>query len=226
MVSTFEMILRLFVAAILGSVIGWERERRDWTAGLRTHMMVCLGAALAMLVSEFGFGDVVGSKGIVLDPARVAAQVISGIGFLGAGTIMFLRNEVIKGLTTAAGLWTVAAIGLAAGGGLYIEAVAATLIAFTILIVFKPIENKFFSKNKFKSIRITLLKNQVKFDEIERVLLANNLSYREINLSPSLEDNMDIMKISIQKNLAKKDENVFSVIEALGKIKGVQEVNF
>jgi putative Mg2+ transporter-C (MgtC) family protein len=225
MISNWEMILRLVIAAILGSIIGWERERRDWTAGLRTHMLVCLGAALAMLISEFGFHDVVGTKGIVLDPSRVAAQVISGIGFLGAGTILFLRNEVVKGLTTAAGLWTVAAIGLAAGSGLYIEAVVATLLAFTILVIFKPIENKFFAKNKFKSINLILLRNQVKFDEIEAILKANKVSFTRINLSPSLNEDADEMKITIQKGFSLKN-NVFSVIEELRKIKGVREVNF
>jgi putative Mg2+ transporter-C (MgtC) family protein len=80
-------------------------------------MMVCVGAALTMIVSAFGFQDVLGTRDVILDPSRVAAQVISGIGFIGAGTILFLRQEVIRGLTTAAGLWTVAAIGLAAGGG-------------------------------------------------------------------------------------------------------------
>ncbi|HLA59332.1 MAG TPA: MgtC/SapB family protein, partial [Puia sp.] len=126
MVTTQEMIFRLFIAAVLGSIIGWERERRAWTAGLRTHMMVCLGAALVMLVSKFGFQDIQGHPGVILDPSRIAAQVVSGIGFLGAGTILFLRNEVVKGLTTAAGLWTVAAIGLAAGSGMFIEALITT----------------------------------------------------------------------------------------------------
>lgn len=87
-------------------------------AGLRTHMLVCLGAALVMIVSAYGFNDIISAYRIVLDPSRVAAQVVSGIGFLGAGTILFLRQQVIRGLTTAASLWTVAAIGLAVGCGL------------------------------------------------------------------------------------------------------------
>ena len=95
MISTPDMLIRLLVAAVLGSIIGWERERRAWTAGLRTHMMVCLGSSLIMIVSAFGFQDVVGTKGVELDPSRVAAQVVSGIGFLGAGTILFLRNDLL-----------------------------------------------------------------------------------------------------------------------------------
>src|SRR6202012_4965894 len=116
---------------------------------LRTHMLVCVGAALIMMVSMFGFRDVVNHPGIVLDPSRVAAQVVSGIGFLGAGTILFLRREVVRGLTTAAGLWTVAAIGLAVGGGLYFAACLTTAIIFVILAALKPIETRFFNKNKF-----------------------------------------------------------------------------
>jgi putative Mg2+ transporter-C (MgtC) family protein len=88
---------------------------------MRTHMMVCLGSALTMMVSAFGFSDILGGNNIVLDPSRIAAQVISGIGFIGAGTILFLKQGVIRGLTTASGLWTVAAIGLATGSGMYLQ---------------------------------------------------------------------------------------------------------
>lgn len=112
MISNVELLSRLVPAAALGSVIGFERERLNWAAGLRTHMLVCVGASLMMLVSEFGFADVIGQAGVILDPSRVAAQVVSGIGFLGAGSIL-LRGEVVRGLTTAARLWSVAGIWLA-----------------------------------------------------------------------------------------------------------------
>ena len=118
MLTTEQIILRLILATILGSLVGLERERLDWAAGLRTHMLVCLGATLFMIVSTYGFMEVFGHSSIDLDPSRVAAQVVSGIGFLGAGTII-LRKDVILGLTTAASLWAVAAVGLAVGGGLY-----------------------------------------------------------------------------------------------------------
>src|ERR1700712_687196 len=106
-----ETITRLLLAALAGSVVGVERERLQWAAGLRTHMLVCVGSCLVILVSAFGFSDVL-SAHVVLDPSRVAAQVVSGIGFLGAGTIL-LRGEVVKGLTTAGSLWAGAAMGLA-----------------------------------------------------------------------------------------------------------------
>ncbi|WP_184543455.1 MgtC/SapB family protein [Mucilaginibacter sp. FT3.2] len=223
MLSTYETILRLLIAALLGSIIGWERERRHWTAGLRTHMMVSLGAALMMLVSAYGFGDVVGKPGIVLDPSRVAAQVVSGIGFLGAGTIFFLRNEIVKGLTTAAGLWTVAGIGLAVGGGLYIEAVSATAIALIILAVFKPFENRFFKKNKYRSIRMILAQKYVDFASIEHVLDEHNISFREISLSAG--DGNDEIRITIQKQFG-EHENTLVVLAELKKIAGVSGVEF
>jgi len=100
--SQWELVLRLLLAAGLGSVIGLERERLVWAAGLRTHMLVCVGSCLMIIVSAYGFNAVLGSH-VVLDPSRVAAQVVSGIGFLGAGSII-LRNEAVKGLTTAASI--------------------------------------------------------------------------------------------------------------------------
>ncbi|MEN0054890.1 MAG: MgtC/SapB family protein [Mucilaginibacter sp.] len=224
MISTYDMLLRLLVAALLGSIIGWERERRHWTAGLRTHMLVSLGSALVMLVSAYGFQDVVGKPGISLDPSRVAAQVVSGIGFLGAGTIFFLRNEVVKGLTTAAGLWTVAAIGLAVGGGLYIEAISATAIALIILAVFKPFEDKFFKKNKYRNIRMVLEQHKADFASIENVLIANNIPFKEIGLAAAGEGS-DEIRITIQKQFTEK-ERVMTVIAELKKIKGVNSVDF
>ncbi|WP_206957362.1 MgtC/SapB family protein [Trinickia acidisoli] len=144
MLSNVELVLRLILAAILGSVIGFERERQAWAAGLRTHMLVCVSSALVMIVSAFGFADVLGRPDVVLDPSRIAAQVVSGIGFLGAGAIL-LRGEVIRGLTTAASVWSVAAIGLAVGAGLNTAAIAATIIILVILAGIKPIERRYIS---------------------------------------------------------------------------------
>src|SRR5437588_11040927 len=132
MLPEHQIILRWVVASVLGSVVGIERERLNWVAGLRTHMLVCVGSTLFMIVSAWGFADVLQHEHIALDPSRVAAQVVSGIGFLGAGTIV-LRRKVVRGLTTAASLWTVAAVGLAVGGGLYAAAATATMLVVRIL---------------------------------------------------------------------------------------------
>ena len=142
MLGNLELISRLVLAAALGSVIGFERERLSWAAGLRTHMLVCVGSALIMIVSAYGFAEVLTGEHVVLDPSRMAAQVVSGIGFLGAGSIL-LRGEIVRGLTTAASLWSVAAIGLAVGGGLYTASIAATIIILIILAGIKPLERRF-----------------------------------------------------------------------------------
>lgn len=147
MATEWELVGRLVFSAALGSAIGLERERLSWAAGLRTHMLVCVGSTLIMIVSAYGFADVLGQHDVVLDPSRVAAQVVSGIGFLGAGAIL-ARGEVIRGLTTAASVWSVAAIGLAVGGGLYIPAVAATVIILIILAGVKPIEKRFLGNSE------------------------------------------------------------------------------
>jgi putative Mg2+ transporter-C (MgtC) family protein len=118
----------LLLAFVLASLIGLEREVRQKSAGLRTHALVGVGAALFMLVSKYGFGDVLAAD-VVLDPSRIAAQIVSGIGFIGGG-IIFVRRDVVSGLTTAATIWLTAAVGAAAGAGLPILAVASTVLFF------------------------------------------------------------------------------------------------
>jgi putative Mg2+ transporter-C (MgtC) family protein len=154
-ISWSEITIRLILAALFGAIIGLERERKDWAAGLRTHMMVCVGASLTMMVSVYGFTDILGTPNVVLDPSRIAAQVISGIGFIGAGTILFVKQGIIRGLTTASGLWTVAAIGLASGAGMYFAAVIATGLAIFILLMLQPLEKKFAAHFVQRSLRIT-----------------------------------------------------------------------
>lgn len=139
-ISIAESTLRLVIAAVLAGCVGWDREKKGRGAGLRTHMLVGIGSTLIMIVSAFGFEDILGHPDVVLDPSRIAAQVVSGIGFLGTGTI--LRKGSIKGLTTAAGLWSVAAIGLAVGGGMYVSAAIATIIVLIVLAGIRQLEQK------------------------------------------------------------------------------------
>lgn len=144
---TLEFILRIFVAALLGGAIGLEREYRSKEAGFRTHFLVALGSALFMVVSAYGFEGALGTPEHRWDVSRVAAQVVSGIGFIGAGTIIFRKSEnVVSGLTTAAGLWVTAAIGLTCGGGMYILATAATFLVLVGLEAFNLILKKFDKK--------------------------------------------------------------------------------
>lgn len=172
MIETSEILIRLSLGALCGAIIGIERERKEWAAGMRTHMMVSVGAALFMLVSSYGFNEVLGNDKIVLDPSRVAAQVVSGIGFLGAGTIIFLRQGVIRGLTTASGLWTVAGIGLAIGGGMYIAGIATTVIAIIILWVLQPLEAFVYSRSRWKTLTITTYKSK-ESSQIMDLILSN-----------------------------------------------------
>jgi putative Mg2+ transporter-C (MgtC) family protein len=132
--STWEAVARLALAVLLGGAIGFERELREHEAGLRTHMLVSLGSALFTLVSIYAWADQTLSPrgGLSVDPTRIAAQVVSGVGFLGAGTII-VRGLSVKGLTTAASLWVVAAVGMAAGAGFYVGAVGATVIGLLSL---------------------------------------------------------------------------------------------
>ena len=142
---TGELILRLFVAALMGGAIGLEREYRAKEAGLRTHFLVALGSALFMVISQFGFEQILEMHPLLnvrLDPSRIASQVVSGIGFIGAGIIIF-QKHVVKGLTTAAGMWVTAAIGMTCGAGMYSLAIASTVMVLICLEALNILLQKF-----------------------------------------------------------------------------------
>ena len=128
----WDFIIRLCVAGLCGTVIGLDREYRVKDAGFRTHFLVALGSALIMIVSQYGFADILMHTGVGLDPSRIAAQVVSGIGFIGAGTIIVTKRQNVKGLTS---LWATAGIGLAAGAHMYVVAAAATVLTLFALEV-------------------------------------------------------------------------------------------
>lgn len=220
MIPIHAILLRLVLAALLGGVIGYERQRHDWAAGLRTHMLVCVGAALTMMVSMDGFGDVLNKPGVSLDPSRVAAQVISGIGFLGAGTILFLKNKVIKGLTTAAGLWTTAAIGLSAGGGMYITSTATAVIVLIILAAIKPIEKKLFDKNKFTSLRININSRHTDINAIQQVLHKHHVEMDELRISAGENDSSTITILMARATL---EPPSLALLHDMRNLPGVQE---
>lgn len=134
--SDLTVILNLLIAFVLGGIVGWLREKQGKTAGLRTHILVCVGSALFTLISA----DMMLKSGIA-DPGRIAAGVVAGIGFIGAGTIVQARGSV-RGITTASSIWAVAAIGMAAGSGFYVGAVAATIIAGLTLELLQKAEKK------------------------------------------------------------------------------------
>lgn len=128
----WDFVWRLVLAALFGTIIGLDREYREKEAGFRTHFLVSLGSALMMIVSQYGFSEILTHDGVSLDPSRIAAQVVSGIGFIGAGTIIF-NHQIVRGLTTVASLWATAGIGLTAGAGMSWLALAATILTLVAL---------------------------------------------------------------------------------------------
>src|ERR1700759_4638609 len=139
--NEWDLIWRIGLALVLSASIGLDRELRQKSAGLRTYTLVGVGSALFMLISKYGFFDVLNHANVVLDPSRVAAQIVSGIGFTGAGLI-FVRRDSVRGLTTAAGAWLTAAVGAAAGAGMPVLAVAATLAYFVTVYVLAPLARR------------------------------------------------------------------------------------
>ena len=190
LIGEAELMIRVGLACILGSLIGNERKNRNKSAGTRTHAIVALGSALAMVVSKYGFMDMPDH-----DAARVAAQVVSGVGFLGAG-IIFVRNNLVNGLTTAAGLWATASVGLAMGSGLYVIGIASALV----LIVMQEITHKIAYFAKVASagmIRMTLVQET---DAIK-------------NMRNFLEDfKIDVVSVKINKNKKEEIKLEFEVV--------------
>ena len=180
---------KLFVSAILGGIIGWERHRRGRPAGLRTHLLVCIGVTLMMLVSEHIFVQYQshGHNSILrVDPARIAAQVVTGIGFLGAGTIMRSKAS-IRGLTTAASLWVVAGIGLAVGSGFILPAIFTTVIAIAILTLNSLVEKKM-KRNRYRTMKVLITGHEHFLDDITQALENNSVKLKNYKFKKNIEN--------------------------------------
>jgi putative Mg2+ transporter-C (MgtC) family protein len=217
-----QIILRLLIATILGAAVGLERERLEWAAGLRTHALVCVGAALFMIVSAFGFADALGSSDVILDPSRVAAQVVSGIGFIGAGTIIF-RREIVRGLTTAASIWAVAAIGLAVGGGMYLAAIVATVLALVILAVVKPIEWRVFKHRRARQVNLTVDVQEISLSDIKAEIEAADLHLDRLVIRSS--DSAEAERVEVFLARGSSEEKLLLLIESLRRLAGVREIS-
>lgn len=220
MLTISDLILRVCMATILGGFIGMERERSERAAGLRTHAMVALGAAAFMVISSFGFKDILGSHAVVLDPSRVAAQIVTGIGFLGAGTIIFQR-EMIRGLTTAASIWVVAAIGTAVGGGMYVLATSTTVLTLAVLAGLKPVENRWFRGRRARSLSLLFDSSATSLSQIESAVEQRGYSLDQIVILPGVSGQLDrvdlVFGLSNTKNLA-------AIIDNLRHIAGVRQI--
>lgn len=150
-ISQWEMLLRLLIASVCGGTIGFERTYRQKEAGLRTHLIVALASALMMLVSKYAFFDMLSTPGATVDVSRVAANIITGISFLGAGVI-FIRQELIRGLTTAAGVWATTGVGLAVGAGMY----TVGLVSTAMLLLFQFLLPKVFHADSYATAEVAV----------------------------------------------------------------------
>ncbi|MGE5327936.1 MAG: MgtC/SapB family protein [Deltaproteobacteria bacterium] len=213
--SFFEDFFKLLIACLLGGLVGYQRESSHRPAGLRTHILVCVGSALVMITSEYIF-DVY--RGVTnLDPARLGAQVISGIGFLGAGTIL-RDGSTIKGLTTAAGLWAVSCIGIAIGAGFYSGGIAAAFLVYLTLTISKDWEVITDTKNRSKKIKICVPNSPGIIGRVESILIDKNISIKTMKVIPSsnnesLEfliylDNTDLDTKEVISSLVKETEDL------------------
>lgn len=194
-----EFTLRLIIAGILGIIIGAEREYRAKEAGHRTHFLVALGSALLMIISQYGFPNVTGYESPSFDPSRIAAQVVTGIGFLGAGTIIFKQNYV-RGLTTAAGIWATSAIGLAIGAGMFALGVLATtlvLVALETINFFTPTANE-------KEISLTIrTKHPGDFDKLTELIIQNKFTFKsfQCHTNPNGTNDVTVFVVGNEKRL-------------------------
>lgn len=211
------LIIRMLLSAVCGVSIGFERSRRQKDAGIRTHMIVALGAALAMIVSKYGFFDLLEYEGLRADASRIASNVITGVGFLGAGVI-FVKDVSIKGLTTAAGIWATASVGLAIGAGMYTVGIGATFV----MILFQLFFHKFFRSfentvNEFtvvirddnaaiKSFRDTLETNKILIEKCKMTRNSDSTVTLDITIKKARTTSMDEVLL-----VAEQDEDVLSV---------------
>ncbi|MDF2513505.1 MAG: MgtC/SapB transporter [Herbinix sp.] len=215
-INDTTIILRLLLAVVLGGIIGFERGRAGRPAGLRTHILVCLGSALAIMTNQY-----ITERYNVGDPTRMAAQVISGIGFLGAGTIIVTGRHQVKGLTTAAGLWATACMGLAIGIGFYKAAIFSCILIGFSTIVLHRLDNYALTKSKVLDIYIEFDKS-ASISVVLDALRKNSVSIESIEMvKPSYDRNASaaaIMTIRLkQKSLR---------VEVITKISAIDGVEF
>jgi putative Mg2+ transporter-C (MgtC) family protein len=209
-----NVIIRIVLAVVLGGLIGIERGVRNHPAGFRTHILVCVGACLAMITNEYVFDAI----GAVTDPTRMGAQVISGIGFLGVGTIFMTGAGTVRGLTTAAGLWASACVGLAIGIGFYLGGIATAVIVIVVLGLLPKLEDMIYRRSRRLRIFIEMRSMYVVKDVIDHIEAQGNLiKTKDIN-SISNKDNLVSIYLSVQ--LA-KDADPDTLVEDVATLDGV-----
>jgi putative Mg2+ transporter-C (MgtC) family protein len=213
-----EIIIRLLLAVVLSGVIGYERENTNRPAGFRTHILVCTGAALVMVTSEY----LVHRYSIsAVDPARLGAQVISGIGFLGAGTI--IRDGFnVRGLTTAASLWAVSCVGIAVGSGFYGGAVAATIFIFLTLITLKKAERRFSRRNRYRTFIVESENMNGLVGQVTGLMENRGIEIKNIQLYKG-KDAEQMIKLLVKMPGSTVDLQMLSDMQAIEGVKKVYE---
>ncbi|WP_080833928.1 MgtC/SapB family protein [Cohnella massiliensis] len=222
--SQADLAIRMILAAALGGLIGIEREWSNHAAGFRTHILVCLGSATIMLMSLYGFSQFVNEPNVQVDPARLAAQVISGIGFLGAGAI--LRNgDVIKGLTTAASIWTVAAIGLCVGAGFFTGALICTFLVLVSLYMLNKWEKRLLRHRRFCSVEITVSNDHGSLGAIASVFMERRMQISALKINPVSggTGNERELRLEIKLKSVRQDALV-EAVEEIGMLDVVKKI--
>lgn len=219
LIDQLHISIRLFLALFLGGLIGFEREMNSHAAGLRTHILVCVGSALIMLLSIYGFSDFVNETNVRIDPSRLAAQVISGIGFLGAGTILF-NGRSITGLTTAASLWVVAGMGLAIGAGFYYAAVLSCVMVLVSLWILNKLEKKFFGGKKIHVLKIHALDQPGSLGLISSILGGKHISIRKIAIEEVVGDDIKTIQMTFMVTIP-KSTMMHTMLEDVSKLPGI-----
>lgn len=209
--TSLSFVIRIILAAILGGMIGYERQSKSKEAGMKTHILVCVGSALIMIVSQYGFYEVIG-KYINVDPSRIAAQVVSGIGFLGAGVI-FKESGSIKGLTTAAGIWCVGGIGLAVGSGLYFIAIVFTVFVLIVFAILNKSIGRFYNKNV--EIQVSSVNN--KYIEFLDTLKMNKTHI--VSCKVTKDNGENIINIKLKPRKYEDIKKIINVIETSEELK-------
>ena len=216
-----EIALRLVVATGLTSLIGLDRERHESAAGLRTHALVGMSACLLMIASAFGFADILGTPNVSLDPSRVAAQIVSGIGFLGAGAII-ANGSTIRGLTTAASVWSVAAIGLAVGGGMYSAALIATGISLFLLVLLRPWERRLDERWRKQTICAVFDPRVASLEGILAALHTVNLHASRLSVNKGEDGGSEQVQITLEERGGAVLQNAIQIVS---KVNGVQRTS-
>ena len=217
-VTYLAVILRLLSAVVIGGLIGLERGMKNRPAGLRTYMLVCTGACLIMLTNQYIFEATATG-----DPTRMAAQVVNGIGFLGAGTIIVTRRNQIKGLTTAAGLWAAAGVGLALGIGFYEAALVGSFAIFTVMTLLQKMDNRMHRRTKTVEVYMEVA-GTMTLGELLRSIRESDYEVQDVQRDSSLETDSHGNRAYIALLKAQKRCNHTEIVERLRQMPGIAYV--